>query len=154
MNSADESLPMNWDIVSVPTFKDRPKIGTQSYAMNVGITKTSKYKDAAMEVIKYLTSDEFQTILSKQGKITPLKSEAVKKEVYADSAFAKEKNLSALFYNDVAPNHTFNAYDELVNKAVEKYVVEIAKGTMDVNTALRSTEEKANELIQAELSKG
>ncbi|MFD2117368.1 extracellular solute-binding protein [Paenibacillus yanchengensis] len=152
MATAEDSLAMNWDIVSVPTFKDKPKVGMQAYTRSAGITATSKHKDAAMLVIDYLTSEEFQMILSRKGMITPLKSEQVRAEIYADTPFKEDKNLQALFYNGIAPSRNYHQYDEHVINAFEKYIMEVSQGKMDEVTALRSAEEKANQLIQEQSS--
>jgi multiple sugar transport system substrate-binding protein len=63
---------MNWDMVSAPSFKDKPGVGTQPYPVYWNVVSTSKDKDAAMEVIKYLTSEEYQMGVSKAGSATVL----------------------------------------------------------------------------------
>lgn len=155
MNSADTSLAMNWDIAAVPQFKELPGLNTQPYATYAGITATSKNKDAAMEILKYLISEEYQTIMSRRGFITPLTTPAVRDVAFADYPFAKEKNIKALFYGKPAPGRVLTQFDELViENALDQGVVrEIAKGKMDVNTALRQAEETANKLIQEQLTK-
>ncbi|MCC2685918.1 MAG: extracellular solute-binding protein family 1, partial [Paenibacillaceae bacterium] len=65
--SDTEFTQMNWDMVSLPTFKELPNVGSQATYEYLTIPAFSKQKDAAMEVIKYLTSVEFQTSISKQG---------------------------------------------------------------------------------------
>ncbi|WJH33853.1 extracellular solute-binding protein [Paenibacillus sp. CC-CFT747] len=155
MNSADTSLAMNWDIAAVPQFKEYPGLNTQPYATYAGITSTSKNKDAAMEVLKYLISEEYQTIMSKRGVITPLTTKSVRDAAFTDYPFAKSKNIKALFYGKPAPGRVMTEYDELViEKAFDEDVVrEIAKGKMDVNSALRKAEETSNKLIQEQLTK-
>lgn len=155
MNSADTSLAMNWDIAAVPTFKELPGLNTQPYPTYVGITATSKNKDAAMEIMKYLISEEYQTIMSRRGFITPLKTQSVRDAAFADYPFAKTKNIKALYYGKPAPGRVLTQYDELViEEAFDKTIVrEIAKGKLDVNTALRQAEESANKLVQEQLSK-
>lgn len=155
MQSADTSLAMNWDIAAVPQFEEFPNLNTQPYATYVGITSTTAHKDVAMQIVKYLISDEYQTTMSKRGFITPLKTQSVRDAAFAEYPFAKDKNIQALYYGTPAPGRVMTQYDELViEDALDQASVrEIAKGKMDVNTALRQAEELANKLIQEQLSK-
>lgn len=154
MHAADTSLAMNWDIAAVPTFKELPGINTQTYATYAGITATSKNQDVAMEILKYLVSEEYQTIMSKRGMITPLTTQSVRDVAFADYSFADSKNIKALYYGKPAKGRVITEFDELViEEAFDKDIVrEIAKGKLDVNTALRRAEETANRLIQEQLA--
>ncbi|MCA0757189.1 extracellular solute-binding protein [Paenibacillus sp. N4] len=155
MMSADTSLPENWDIAAVPTFKEYPDINTQTYATYAGISATSKQQDLAMEVLKYLISEEYQTLISKRGMITPLLSQAVRDAAFADYPFADSKNIQALYYGTPAKGRVMTQFDELViEESFDADIVrEIAKGKLDVNSALRRAEETANKLIQEQLTK-
>lgn len=155
MMSADTSLPKNWDIAAVPTFKEYPDTNTQTYATYAGISATSKQQDLAMEVLKYLISEEYQTIISKRGMITPLLSQAVREAAFTDYPFAESKNIKALYYGTPAKGRFMTQFDELViEEAFDADIVrEIAKGKLDVNSALRRAEELSNKLIQEQLTK-
>lgn len=65
--SPTEMKAFDWDLASLPTFKQLPGVGSQAYPSYFGITKFTTNRDAAMEVLKYLTSGEFQLELSKKG---------------------------------------------------------------------------------------
>lgn len=155
MQDADDSLTMDWDIASVPEFKEYAGLNTQPYATYIGITPTSKEQDAAAEILKYLVSEEYQTSMSKRGYITPLTTQAVRDVAFADYPFSKEKNIQAVYYGKPAPQRQMTAYDEIViEEALQVGVIpEIAKGKLDVNTALRTAEETANKLIQVQIAK-
>jgi len=98
----DDLQKLNWDIVSLPTFKEQPGVGSQSYPFYFGITKLSKNPDASMEVLKYMVSDEFQMELAKKGIMPVVKNEAIQKALGQDSPF-KDKNFKAVFHNKFAP---------------------------------------------------
>ncbi|WP_339319508.1 extracellular solute-binding protein [Paenibacillus sp. FSL R10-2734] len=155
MNSANSSLAMDWDIASVPEFKEYPGLNTQPYATYVGITSTSKHQEVAAEIAKYLVSEEYQTIMSKRGYITPLTTQAVRDVAFADYEFAKTKNIQALYHGKPAPQRTMTEYDEIVLEQAMYtggVIPEIVKGKMDVNTALRQAEENGNKLIQEQIA--
>ncbi|GAA3411336.1 ABC transporter substrate-binding protein [Paenibacillus hodogayensis] len=71
----DQLKEVDWDIAPLPSFEDLPGSGSQINSINFGITSIAKNKEAAMEVLDYMTSDEFQTSLSKKGIMPVLKSE-------------------------------------------------------------------------------
>jgi multiple sugar transport system substrate-binding protein len=136
---------MNWDEVSLPTFSDLPKVGSQSYPTYFSVTNMSKHKDAAMDVITYLTTDEIQTKLSKIGVMPVLTNDSVKKVFGQDSAF-KDKNLKAAFFNKFAPIAPKSDYDSL---ALSPYTHAIADSITsgDVNTTFRKAAEKVDKAI-------
>ncbi|OZB98213.1 ABC transporter substrate-binding protein [Paenibacillus sp. XY044] len=154
MNS-DDSLPPDWDIASVPEFKEYPGLNTQTYATYIGISATSKQQDAAAEILKYLTSEEYQTIISKRGMITPLLTQSVRDAAFADYEFAKTKNIQALYHGKPAPSRPMTEYDELVIEDAFQLdaIPKIVRNQLDVNTALRQAQENSDKLIQEQIAK-
>jgi multiple sugar transport system substrate-binding protein len=137
---------INWDLVALPTFKEKPKIGSQSMPVVFGITSMAKNKDAAMEVIKYLASDDAQIAEAKKGNMPVLTSDAVKKSFAQETPF-KDKNWGALYYNQIAPAVTKNSYLLSVEKMFTPYVQQVMEGKKDLNTALREAQEQAEKTI-------
>lgn len=141
---------VNWDIVSFPTVEKG--VGSQSYPSYFGITNMAKDKAAAMEVLKYMISTEFQTEMARKGIMPVLNDESVKKELGKDS-FYKDRNWNAIFYNKLAPIPAKAPYDaEMINQYVS-FGNQVALDKMDINTALRSAEEAASKKISEYLSK-
>ncbi|TVY05695.1 ABC transporter substrate-binding protein [Paenibacillus cremeus] len=141
---------MNWDVVSLPTFKDNPKQGSQSYPSYMFITSTSEHKDEALEVAKLFITDEYQTQLSKSGGITILKNDAIK-QVFGQDTQMKDKNIkNAVFYNNFAPAAPKTKYDTYVEDAVKAQVSNMLLGKTDLNTALRTAEEDVSKKIAAD----
>ncbi|MFE5323021.1 ABC transporter substrate-binding protein [Paenibacillus sp. NPDC056579] len=149
-NSGSEG--MNWDIAALPSFKDMPTIGSQAYPFYWGVTKQSKYKDQAMQVIQYLTSVEYQTKQVRSGTMTALKDDAIKKQFAQDSKY-KDKNTSAVFYHQYAPMPARSPYEGDAQKAYEDAIHEAALGDTDLNTLFRKIEETANKAVDAAKAK-
>jgi multiple sugar transport system substrate-binding protein len=137
---------INWDLVSLPTFKEKPKIGSQSMPVVFGVTSIAKDKDAAMKVIQYLASEEAQLSESKKGNMPIVTSEPVRKAFAQDTPF-KDKNWAALYYNQIAPGVTKNPYLLSVEKVLTPYIQQVIEGKTDLNTALREAQEKAEKTI-------
>ncbi|TNJ63462.1 extracellular solute-binding protein [Paenibacillus hemerocallicola] len=137
---------IQWDLVALPTFKDKPGIGSQMAPFVFGITSISPNKDAAMEVIKYLASPEQQMNFSKQGIMPVIEDDQVKKAYAQESAF-KDKNWNAIFYNKPAPIASKSKYQLSVEGMLTKRIPDIVKGTVDLNTALREAAEEADKAV-------
>ncbi|HZG83999.1 ABC transporter substrate-binding protein [Paenibacillus sp.] len=151
----DEELSqMNWDMVAMPTYSDKPGIGYQSYPIFFGITNQAENKDAAMKVLKFLVSDEFQLAHSKKGNMTSLANEEIMKAMGSESAF-KDKNYGAFFYNKFAPVRPLSEVDTKVNalSPMTNMLRGVINGEYDINTGLRMAEEEVNKAIDEALKK-
>ena len=143
---ADQLKDLNWDIVSLPTFKDQKGIGSQSYPAYFGITKMAQNKDAAMTVLKYMVSDEFQTELAKKGIMPVLSNQDIQNKLGQESPY-KDRNFKAIFYNKFAPIPEKALYDSQLVSNYASTGTNIALDKMDLNTALRTSEENTLKVI-------
>ncbi|MDF2719113.1 MAG: extracellular solute-binding protein family 1 [Paenibacillus sp.] len=142
----------NWDIATFPQLADKPGVGPQSYPTYFYVTKTSKHKEDAFDVIAYLTTEEFQSHLAKKGMLPILKDRVAGMAQFGqDVPTLKNKNVKALLPEKFAPSaltkvevvkgqspgHTafFDAYQNTV------------LGTKDTNTALREAGEKLDQQL-------
>ncbi|MCZ8510952.1 extracellular solute-binding protein [Paenibacillus filicis] len=140
---------VNWDMVSLPVFPEKPGIGSQLYPGYAAIAKTSKYPDQAMEVIKFMTSDEQQIRMAQKGSVSVLTSKAVKDAFLQDTPY-KDKNVkNALFFNKPAPSPKLSLYDQQALDAITKRIPDMISGKIDTNTAFRDAEEEANKKIES-----
>lgn len=138
---------MNWDMVSIPIFDDLPGVGSQPYPNFFFITSSSKHKDAAMEVLKYVTSDEHVMKESRKGNIPVLVNEDIK-EMFGQDTVYKDKNMkNAVFYNAFAVPHRKTIYDNLVAGPLDAQLKRVILGEIDLNTAFRNAVEEANQAI-------
>jgi len=149
-NEDFKNLDFAWDLVSAPIYDENPGIGAQAYPEYLAITSNSKNKDAAMEVIKYLISDEFQYEFSKKGFMPVLTNKDVQ-AVFGTGEY-QGINQQAVFYNPFATVMRKSVYDNDVEKKLTGYINKIALGQIDINTALRQAKEEAD-LVIAEKSK-
>ncbi|WP_028552613.1 ABC transporter substrate-binding protein [Paenibacillus sp. UNC451MF] len=139
---------MKWDMVSVPSFSDAPGIGTQIMYTYLGIPSFSNHKDESMKIIQYLTSDEYQLSLSKQGFLTALNKPEIQQAIGQDTK-DKDKNLKAIYYNKAAPSGSITKYDEyVIEDGIDNVALrELINNKTDLNTMIRKAEELANQSI-------
>ena len=147
---SDVQMPLNWDMVSMPVFKDLPGKGTQPYANYAGITSISENKDAAMQVLKYLTSEEYQMEVSARGKISPLKSQKVK-DIAFENHPDRDKNFGAVYVNENVPMRRLHPMEDPIVDIMNDKITEIVTGQKNVNTALREAQDMAQQAIDQEL---
>lgn len=138
---------MNWDIAALPAFKSLPNVGSSAYPFYWGVTAQSKHKSEGAEVIKFLTSKAYQTAQARGGTMTTLKDESIKKQLAQDSKH-KDKNISAIFYNQYAPIPAKSAFEGDAEKSYADAVHEAALGNTDINTLFRQIEEGANKAVE------
>ena len=147
-----------WDIVSVPTYKEKPGVGLQANARYNYIMKGSKKQQAAFEVAAYMASEEYQLKMAKDGLFPVLKDETIKKAYMEDDPVYKGKNLKAFYYNAFAPEPQGRA-PGLVNgvNAQDKYLlpemIKVLAENKDLNSALRDAAEAAQKGLAEAKSK-
>jgi multiple sugar transport system substrate-binding protein len=145
----NKGAPMNWDMVSYPVYKVRPKVGLGFAAHVLMISAQTPKKDQAVKVVEYLTSEENQTLIAKRDRIPGLKDQKIR-DLFGTSLKSLEgKNVKAVFATTPAPSPPAAKYESEVKDEVTKASSQVAKGQIDVNTALRQAEEAANQAITA-----
>ncbi|CAG7595989.1 hypothetical protein PAESOLCIP111_00064 [Paenibacillus solanacearum] len=145
---------MNWDIAQLPFLKEKPGVGPQSYPTYFYITQTSKNKDAAFQVLDYITSEEFQRFIVRAGTANTILRDGSKlaADLGVDDPKLKGKNIKSLFPQTYASPTIKTKYQSFVETELFTALMEYQKGT-DANTALRSAAERADNKIQAEMKK-
>jgi multiple sugar transport system substrate-binding protein len=142
----------NWDVASYPELPEKPGIGPQPYPTYFYITKTSKHKDQAFEVIAYLTTDEFQRHLARNGLFPALKSRDAMQEFGAEFAYLKNKNINAFLPKQFAPPALPSEFQSIGASNLTAAFNAVLLNQKDINTALREAEEKANKDIEAAIA--
>lgn len=152
--SIEDLKQVDWDVVPLPSFDEKPGIGSQINSINFGVTSIAKNKEAATKVVAYMGSDEFQMGLSKKGIMPVLKNQQIRDAIGTESVF-KDKNLkAAVFAKQPAPVPEKTLYDADMITIYANYGLEVWKGTMDVNTAMRKAEEEAKKKIEEHIASG
>jgi multiple sugar transport system substrate-binding protein len=146
----DKGGVLNWDLAQFPSYPNLSNVGPQTVVPSVAITATSRHKDAAFQIIDYLTSREVQQLLSRNARVSALKDPELKTMFGADFPGLKGKHVQSVFKSVPAKPAPQSDYDDIVSNEFNKVVLDFAKGKVaDVNTTLRTAEEAANKAIQA-----
>jgi multiple sugar transport system substrate-binding protein len=155
----DLSMIPNWDMVSVPVMEGAPKkigIFPPGYLM---ITKQSKHKEEAFQVIMEMLGDEVQMRDARNGFLPTVASKEMMNVLGQDNQVLKTKNRKAVGYYEFAPLRPgrikgmamidTNVADTILRNEFFK----AALGQEDVNTALRNADELLKQEAEKEKSK-
>ncbi|GAA3408424.1 ABC transporter substrate-binding protein [Paenibacillus hodogayensis] len=139
---------LNWDIVSVPTIAGAPKLMGQRGPAYWSITKTSKHKDEAFQVIAEMLSDEIQMEDSRKGILTVLVNKDIQNALGKDHPIYSKKNVKAISYYQPAaytPKRKTGMAEVpggTQQTLMAEAFLDVAQGKADINTSLRSLNEK------------
>jgi multiple sugar transport system substrate-binding protein len=140
---------LNWDMAQYPFFPDKPNVGGMVDVHVIGVTKTSKHKDAAMKVVELMTSDEVQLIAARQSAAaSPLNNKEMQKQFGADAPYLKGKNVQAFFKSKAAPAPQFSTYLGDVKKVLTPMFIDYVAGKSDLNTFIREAEDAINKKME------
>lgn len=146
---------LNWDMVTMPSFAQKPKTGLAPFPQHMLVTAPSKYKDDAFLVLDTMLTDEVQTLRGRNEGIAPaLKKKSVQDEFMKGVDFAAGKNVGALFKLNFAAPRIGTPYDKIGISEVSNALTSVLQGKKDTNTALREAEETVNKNIESEKAAG
>lgn len=148
---ADKDL--EFDVVTYPQNPKVPGYGAEMNAHWWTITKQSPNKDAALQALAVLLSDEVQTAMTRGMRLTVLKDERIQSQTGADIAGTQGKNVTAFSkLKNPTPIRFGNLTTQFLANMNKAYNSVLFAG-QDINTALREADEQMGKDIQADLSK-
>lgn len=140
---------LDWDLVSFPSFADQPEIGREIDFHLMTVSPTVENEEAAYAVVKTIVSEEVQKKMNRGTRMTVLNDPSLKEEVASDTGIYEGKNLQGIFKVKPAPLPRTSEYDGAIYNLLNDAAKAMAWSKVDVNTALREADEKANQHIQA-----
>jgi multiple sugar transport system substrate-binding protein len=152
-NLAKGGIAMNWDMVNLPSYKDKPGVAQQPYPYYYYMTSMTKNRDAVFQVLAYVTSDEFQQWVAGRA-VTPILKDSSKlmAQFGAGEPLYKGKNVKALLPNSFA-DPAVNVFRIGLATEVQNALVDYVSKGADLNTALRQATERQDKAITESLNK-
>ncbi|MEF3301962.1 ABC transporter substrate-binding protein [Paenibacillus sp. GYB003] len=146
VNNRAELAKMEWDMVSLPNFKENLGRGRSVDIHLLALSNVGKNREAAVEVLKVITSDEVQKLMSEYGTPSVLRSDDIKKVYGSKLPEFQGKNVQAPFKTKPGLP-AITKYDGIVGTYVEAARKDIAAGGTDVNTIVRKVQDQANQKL-------
>ncbi|MGO4537505.1 ABC transporter substrate-binding protein [Paenibacillus sp. 2TAB19] len=142
-----QGTELNWDFAPFPNFTENLGTGKAINVHSLFVTKSSKHKEEAFNVIANVLSDESQEILSRGGRVPTVENEAWEKVYGADIPVLAGKKVENIFKAEPRSIVRPHKFESKVRKFINEAAKNVAVGGQDVNTALRT----AQEAIEKEL---
>ncbi|MFC3769114.1 extracellular solute-binding protein [Paenibacillus sp. GCM10012303] len=143
---------LNWDVAPMPSYKEAPAIASSVDPYYLYVMSTSKQKQAAFEVAAYLTSQEVQIELAKEGFTPAINTPEVQAAFGQNNKNYKGKNIAAFFPDKFAAAPPFSPYYAIADTSIQAVFAEVVTGKKDVNTALREAEATSNKRIEEQIA--
>jgi multiple sugar transport system substrate-binding protein len=138
---------INWDVVTLPVWKDKPKDSRGPTGLGLAIAASGEHKDDAFLASTVMLSREVQVAVAQDGRPSILTDESLRQDFIKSAPTLEGKNAMAFFKHQPAPFATVTKYDNLVKKELTKAFDDVMTGASDLNTALRGAEERGNKAI-------
>jgi multiple sugar transport system substrate-binding protein len=138
---------LNWDVVTLPAWKDKPKASRGPTGLGLAVTVSGEHKDDAFLAITVMLSKDVQKAVAQDGRPSILTDETLRQDFIKSAPTLEGKNAMAFFKHQPAPFAPVTKYDNVVNKEFTKAFDEVMSGKSDLNTALRGAEERGNKAV-------
>ncbi len=151
-NNADNTLqadgmkPSEYGVVAIPAKAGNKDIASFVAGINISIFKNTKHKDAALKMVKFMTSPKEQAILDKPFTALPVVKGG---KVDFTSSQAEAKAFADILANKAVPLPLIPAeasYETNVGNAVNQLLQQAATGkkvtSADVKAALKAAQDK------------
>jgi multiple sugar transport system substrate-binding protein len=145
----DQNKTLNWDLVTLPSFKDSPKTTAQPVGVSAAIAAVSKHKEEAFQVISVILSKPVQSVMIQSSNRPPVLMDEQLRQQFSSLSGARGKNLGSVFKHTPAKSVATTEYDTIVQQAANQALTKLLQGSEDINSALREAEEQANQKIAA-----
>lgn len=153
-NVRDGIEGVNFDFAPFPTWEANPGKNVEPNVTAWTISSVSEVKEAAFDVIAYLSSAEARLPEIRKGSIPVLSSPEIHEQFMADIENYDEYNLKALVavpFSSGPPKISLYENNAPLRELMEKYVIE--KRDMDVNAYLREVQQELENYIKDQVGR-
>jgi multiple sugar transport system substrate-binding protein len=139
---------LNWDVVSVPKFKDLPGVNSAPVPLVLAPAANSPHRDAAFLAIKEMASKPVQLERARKYALpSVLTDPQIRNEFGADVPALKGKNTKVMQPQKMAGPITFMPYTATAVNGLRSAFNTVLSGKADLNTALRDAAEDVNKKV-------
>ena len=143
-----QGITFNWDFAPHPNFEEALGTSIEINVHAMTLSKASKHKDEAYQVMNYVLSEEVQRIVTRNGRVSVLDIPELELEYGADIEVLKGKTIANIFAAEPRAPHQPNIYESKITKYLTEAADGIALRGLDVNTALRQAKEKIDKDLE------
>lgn len=155
MNQQDMGS-LDWDMVTMPSFKERPGVHAKLDFFASYASLKSKHKQTAVEVMTAMaTSEKVQGLIAQSSRIPVIDNPDVMKQYGSNKM--QGKNIQAIQKTVSAAIGEVSNYENQWNLTGAPFMAQVytpaMQGKKDINSGLRDGQEAVKQLMKAEKSK-
>lgn len=143
----------NWDIAGLPNFQDKLGNGRTVDSHMTFVSKTSKHKEEAFQVLLESVSRETQMLVSANARISSIPDKAIQANYAKNMPSYNGKKVQNIFLTKMTPSPKSSVYGSKASSILRDEQKNMALGNKDVNTALKDAQERALKNVQEEKGK-
>ncbi|WP_282938522.1 extracellular solute-binding protein [Paenibacillus sp. RC67] len=143
----------NWDIAGLPNFQDHLGQGRTVDSHMTFISKTSKHKEEAFQVLLESVSKETQMLVSANARISSIPDKAIQANYAKNMPSYNGKKVQNIFLTKMTPSPKSSTFGSKASSIVRDEQKNMALGNKDVNTALKDAQERAIKNVEEEKMK-
>ncbi|MDF2715157.1 MAG: transporter substrate-binding protein [Paenibacillus sp.] len=145
---------VNYDVVQLPSFPDRPGIGSAPQPLWFSISGTTPHREEAFLSIAELLTVEFQTAIARSSSYPSVMIPGLESILASDNEPMKSRNVKGLIPKKFATAPVPTLYGIAPTTVLNEAFQSVAKGEKDINTALREANEKLNKQLEERKAAG
>lgn len=145
---SQQGIELNWDFAPFPNFEENLGTGKGANIHSIIMTKSSKHKDIAFQVLANLLSDDSQLALSKAGRVPTVEGEQFEEVYGQDIAVLEGKKVENIFNAPPRKVVRPHKYEGKVRKFLAEAEQRVAAEGQDINTALRIAQEAIDKELE------
>lgn len=145
---------VNYDVVQLPTYPDRPGVGSGPQPLWFSVSGTTAHRKEAFAAIAQLLTPEYQMQIARTSSYPALQMDGLEQILGSDNEQMKTRNIKGLIPNKFAPAPLPTLYGIAPASALNEAFNAAATGQKDINTALREANEKLNKLLEERKAAG
>ena len=127
---------LDWDFTSYPSPDGNPGHGREFDFHLMMVSPVTEQVEAAHQVVRYLTSIHFQTVMNNDTRLTIMQNPELRLQHASNNGLYDDKDLAAVFAVEPSPASKSTIYDNAVYSALNEARKRIALEGIDVNTPL------------------
>ncbi|MEF3303830.1 ABC transporter substrate-binding protein [Paenibacillus sp. GYB003] len=143
----------NWDVSGLPNFQDKLGNGRTVDSHMTFISKTSRHKEEAFQVLLESVSRETQMLVSANARISSIPDKTIQANYAKNFESYKGKKVQNIFLTKQTVSQKASLYGSKAGSIVREEQKNMALGLKDVNTALSDAQDRALKNVQEEKSK-
>lgn len=138
-----------WDLTTLPILEEAPNTGRASFGLAMAVTAPSENKDAAIQVIFTMLSEEAQIQMARNGRPGVLK-DSEWRNVFGENLSLESKRIHDVLDSSSSTNPIeVTKYDQMARQIMLQAILTYGEQGVNLDKTLQTAQEQINQYIDA-----